>query len=278
MVHSAQLCPLHLTPDCWRSFIATRFCLLHWKLFEILRRFVRKADSFQRALQLSPQAFRGGEHKSQMHLHCTPHPPPLSPVPPLCLLHLLRESFFNTSCIADIMKWPPDRSLPQSPLIFPSTSTSLSLALSLSPVVPSLRLHLATISLYAHLFFPSFSLDSRSLSTFIISLGVCFAPISSFLCFPSPLSYYRSLRSACLPGHVLLHLSGVMKSPSPRPSLSPNPSASSFKMTSFPSFWRQGEEGNEWALFCFAFFLFFRAFTFFWRLAQFLHLFCIYLG
>lgn len=139
-VHTAQLCPLHLTPDwrssCWRSFIATRFCLLHWKLFEILRRFVRKADSFQRALQLSPQAFRGGEHKSQMHLHCTPHPPPLSPVPPLCLLHLLRESFFNTSCIADIMKWPPDRptdgSLPQSPLIFPSTSLSLTSSVSLS--------------------------------------------------------------------------------------------------------------------------------------------------
>lgn len=41
---------------------------------------MRKADSFQRALQLSPQAFRGGEHKSQMHLHCTPHPPPPTPL------------------------------------------------------------------------------------------------------------------------------------------------------------------------------------------------------
>lgn len=146
---------------------------------------MRKADSFQRALQLSPQAFRGGEHKSQMHLHCTPHPPPLSPVPPLCLLHLLRESFFNTSCIADIMKWPLDRptdeSLPQSP----EQTAHLSVHVPFShfirlPVLASLRLHLATISLYAHLFFPSFSLDSRSLSTFIISLGVCFATTSTF--------------------------------------------------------------------------------------------------
>lgn len=84
-VHTAQLCPLHLTPDwrssCWRSFIATRFCLLHWKLLEILRRFVRKADSFQRALQHSPQAFRGAEHKSQMHLHWTPNLPPLCCAP-----------------------------------------------------------------------------------------------------------------------------------------------------------------------------------------------------
>lgn len=116
------------------ELFATRFCLLHWKLFEILRRFVRKADSFQRASQRSPRALRDVEHKSQMHLHWAPRPS-LFYVPPLCQHHLLRESFFNTSCIADIMKWPPDRptdgSLPQSPwnrpLIFPSMPLSIRL-------------------------------------------------------------------------------------------------------------------------------------------------------
>lgn len=119
----------------------------------------------------------------------------------LPLLLMLRESFFNTSCIADIMKWPP----------FPSPPSSL---------------HLARISLYAHLFFSSFAL------LFLCRLLLFHLAFAFYF----PLYFYssviRSLRwrpseamdhcgrpssRLCWPGYVLLHLSGVMKSQSPNP-------------------------------------------------------------
>lgn len=164
-------------------------------------------------------------------------------MPPLCQPHLLRESFFNTSCIADIMKWPSDRptdgSLPQSPCnTVPGTDHSSfhpCLCLSACPVLHPPPCAAITSPAFSH---------NIPLRAFVFP--IIFARLSLFVDF-----YYFTWRLLCscsrslylfsschrsLPGYVLLHLSSVMKSPSPSLSLSltPNPSASSFKMTSFP--------------------------------------------
>lgn len=210
MVHTAQLCPLHLTPDWrrsswWRSCSPLAFVCCIGNYLKSCGALCGKRIRFN-ARRNAPRV-PSGTSSIKVKCTCIGRHAPLSCVPPLCQHHLLRESFFNTSCIADIMKWPPDRptdgSLPQSPwntvpgtepLIFPSMPLSIRLPCAL----PSLRLHLATISLYAHLFFPSFSLDSRSLSTFIISLGVCFAPAPSPpACTSSPPAIDHCGRPAC---------------------------------------------------------------------------------
>lgn len=182
------------------ELFATRFCLLHWKLFEILRRFVRKADSFQRALQRSPRALRDVEHKSQMHLHWAPRPSLLhAPFMPASLAEGIIFQHFMHCRHNEVAARQTNRRIPSAESLEQNRSSFRPcLCPSACPVLPSLRLHLATISLYAHLFFPSFSLDSRSLSTFIISLGVCFAPAPSPpACSSSPPAIDHCGRLAC---------------------------------------------------------------------------------
>lgn len=182
------------------DLFATRFCLLHWKLFEILRRFVRKADSFQRASQRSPRALRDVEHKSQMHLHWAPRPSLLcAPFMPASLAEGIIFQHFMHCRHNEVAARQTNRRIPSAESLEQNRSSFRPcLCPSACPVLPSLRLHLATISLYAHLFFPSFSLDSRSLSTFIISLGVCFAPAPSPpACSSSPPAIDHCGRPAC---------------------------------------------------------------------------------
>lgn len=117
----------------------------------------------------------------------TPLPPPLSPVPALCLLHLLRESFFNTSCIADIMKWPPDRptdgSLPQSS----EQTAHLSVHVSLSRFIP-LPCRAFTSPAFSH---------NIPLRAFVFP--IIFARLSLFVDF-----YYFTWRLLCYHLHLLL--------------------------------------------------------------------------
>lgn len=223
------------------DLFATRFCLLHWKLFEILRRFVRKADSFQRASQRSPRALRDVEHKSQMHLHWAPRPSLLcAPFMPASLAEGIIFQHFMHCRHNEVAARQPNRrissakSLEHSPW---NRTAHLSVHASVHPP-----------ALCAAITSPAFS-HNIPLRAFVFP--IIFARLSLFVdfyyftwrllcsCSLSPClflfsSCHRSLRSACLPGYVLLHLSSVMKSPRPSPSLSPNPSTSSFKMTSFP--------------------------------------------
>lgn len=124
LVHTAQLCPLHLTPDWpdrrsswWRSCSPLAFVCCIGNYLKSCGALCGKRIRFN-ARRNAPRV-SSGTSSIKVKCTCIGRHAPLFCVPPLCQHHLLRESFFNTSCIADIMKWPPDRltdgSLPQSP-------------------------------------------------------------------------------------------------------------------------------------------------------------------
>lgn len=240
MVHTAQLCPLHLTPDWpdrrsswWRSCSPLAFVCCIGNYLKSCGALCGKRIRFN-ARRNAPRV-PSGTSSIKVKCTCIGRHAPLCCVPPLCQHHLLRESFFNTSCIADIMKWPPDSptdgSLPQSPwnrpLIFPSMP--LSIRLPCAAITSPAFSH--NIPLRAFVFPIIFARLSLFVDFYYFTWRLlCYCSLSLLLFS----SCHRSLRSACLPGYVLLHLSSVMKSPRPSPSLRPNPSTSSFKMTSFP--------------------------------------------